>query len=196
MMDERPDTSPLVILVNGLPATGKTTLARRLATDLRLPLLAKDAIKETLFDTLGWSDRVWSRRLGAVTFTLLYMLLEEQLRAGRSCVVECNFTPDRDAQHWRDLAQTYSFTPFQALCVADGPTLYARYCARARSPERHPGHVEPLNLDEHRELLLRGRIEPLDIGGALYELDTTDFATIDYAGLYAAITKARAGGGA
>ena len=88
MMDERPDTSPLVILVNGLPATGKTTLARRLATDLRLPLLAKDAIKETLFDTLGWSDRVWSRRLGAVTFTLLYMLLEEQLRAGRSCVVE------------------------------------------------------------------------------------------------------------
>jgi hypothetical protein len=43
-------------------------------------------------------------------------------------------------------------------------------------------------------LLLRGRIEPLDIGGALYELDTTDFATIDYAGLYGAITKAQAGG--
>ena len=191
-MEERLNAAPLVILVNGLPATGKTTLARRLATDLRLPLLAKDAIKETLFDTLGWSDRVWSRRLGAVTFTLLYMLLEEQLRAGRSCVVECNFTPDYDTQRWRNLAQTYPFTPYQTLCVADGPTLYARYCTRARSPERHPGHVEPLNLDEHRELLLRGRIEPLDIGGALYELDTTDFATIDYAGLYAAITKARA----
>lgn len=52
-----PHPSPQVILVNGLPATGKTTLARRIATDLRLPLLAKDAIKETLFDTLGWSDR-------------------------------------------------------------------------------------------------------------------------------------------
>ena len=195
-MDERPDVAPLVILVNGLPATGKTTLARRLGADLRLPLLAKDAIKETLFDTLGWSDRAWSRRLGVATLTLLYKLVEEQLRAGRSCVIECNFTPDRDTQRWRDLAQTYPFTPFQALCVADGPTLYARYCARARSAERHPGHVETLNLDEHRELLLRGRIEPLDIGGALYELDTTDFAAIDYAGLYAAIAEARAGGSA
>ena len=193
-MEERP--APLVLLVNGLPATGKTTLARRLATDLRLPLLAKDAIKETLFDTIGWSDRAWSRRLGVATLTLLYKLVEEQLRAGRSCVIECNFTPDRDTQRWRDLAQTYPFTPFQALCVADGPTLYARYCARARSAERHPGHVETLNLDEHRELLLRGRIEPLDIGGALYELDTTDFAAIDYAGLYAAIAEARAGGSA
>ena len=189
-MEERPDSGPLVILVNGLPATGKTTLAQRLATDLRLPLLAKDAIKETLFDTLGWSDRAWSRRLGAATIALLYTLLEEQLRAGRPCVVECNFVPDRDTRRWRDLAQTYPFTPFQILCVSDGPTLYARYCDRARSDERHPGHVETLNLEEHRELLLGGRIEPLDICGVLYELDTTDFAAIDYAGLHAAIAAA------
>ncbi len=87
--------SPLVIVVNGLPATGKTTLARRLATDLHLPLLAKDVIKETLFETLGWSDRAWSRRLGAATMALLYKLLEEQLRAGRPCIVECNFYSDR-----------------------------------------------------------------------------------------------------
>ena len=193
-MEERLNAAPLVILVNGLPATGKTTLARRIATDLRLPLLAKDAIKETLFDTLGWSDRAWSRRLGVATLALLYKLLEEQLRAGQPCVVECNFVPDRDAPRWYDLARTYSFTPFQILCVADGPALYARYCERARSTERHPGHVETLDLDEHRELLLGGRIEPLDIGGALYELDTTNFAAIDYAGLYAAIARARASG--
>ena len=187
-MEERP--APLVLLVNGLPATGKTTLARRLATDLRLPLLAKDAIKETLFDTLGWSDRAWSRRLGAATIALLFGALEEQLRAGQPCVVECNFVPDRDTVRFRALAQTWRFTPFQILCVCDGPTLYARYCARARSTDRHPGHVETLDLNEHRELLLRGRIEPLPIGGALYELDTTDFAAIDYAGLYAAVAAA------
>ncbi|HEY1390576.1 MAG TPA: AAA family ATPase [Ktedonobacterales bacterium] len=186
-MHER--TPPLVIVVNGLPATGKTTLARRLADDFHLPLLAKDAIKETLFETLGWSDRAWSRRLGTATMALLYLLLEEHLRAGRPCIVESNFYPDRDGERFRALQETYPFSLFQILCVADGPTLYERYCQRARSADRHPGHVETHNLEEHRELLLRGRIDPLPLGGALYELDTTDFAAMDYVGLYAAIAQ-------
>jgi predicted kinase len=188
-MDEQAPP-PLVILVNGLPATGKTTLARRLASDLRLPLLAKDAIKETLFETLGWSDRAWSRRLGTATMALLYLLLEEQLRAAKPCVVECNFYPDRDTQRFLDLRQSYRFTPFQILCETAGPALFARYRARALSDARHPGHVETHNLDEHRDLLLGGHINPLDIGGDLYSLDTTDFAAIDYHGLYAALARA------
>jgi predicted kinase len=185
-MQERP--TPLVIVVNGLPATGKTTLARRLAHDFHLPLLAKDAIKESLFETLGWSDRAWSRRLGSATMALLFLLLEEQLRAGKPCVVECNFYPDRDSEHFHALQQTHRFAPIQILCVTDGTILYERYCQRAQAADRHPGHVETHNLDEHRELLLRGRIDPLPLGGVLYELDTTDFAAIDYARLYGAIT--------
>ena len=37
-----------VIVVNGVPGAGKTTLARPLARALRVPLLAKDAIKEAV----------------------------------------------------------------------------------------------------------------------------------------------------
>jgi hypothetical protein len=65
-----------------------------------------------------------------------------------------------------------------------------RYCQRAGSADRHPGHVETHNLDEHRELLLRGRIEPLPLGGTLYELDTTDFAIMDYPALMSALSAA------
>src|SRR3712207_7266008 len=35
---------PTLVIVSGAPAAGKTTLARRLATELWLPLIAKDAI--------------------------------------------------------------------------------------------------------------------------------------------------------
>ncbi len=44
---------PLVIIVNGLPGTGKTTLAKRLAADVHLPVLHRDGIYETLYDGLA-----------------------------------------------------------------------------------------------------------------------------------------------
>ena len=57
-------TRPLLIVVTGAPCAGKTTLARRIAETFRLPLIAKDDIKESLFDSLGWKDREWSKQLG------------------------------------------------------------------------------------------------------------------------------------
>jgi ribosomal-protein-alanine N-acetyltransferase len=42
----------LVVLVNGMPGSGKTTLAADLADELALPLLSKDLIKETVADHL------------------------------------------------------------------------------------------------------------------------------------------------
>jgi glucokinase len=46
-----------------LPSSGKTTLARRLAPSLGLPLIDKDAILENLFDSRGVGDAAWRRRL-------------------------------------------------------------------------------------------------------------------------------------
>ncbi|MFE7359159.1 AAA family ATPase [Streptomyces sp. NPDC057543] len=51
-----PVLAPTVVIVSGPPGTGKTYLARQLATRLTLPWYSRDAIKESLFDTLGWSD--------------------------------------------------------------------------------------------------------------------------------------------
>ena len=46
-----------VVVVNGLPGVGKTSLASKIATQLSWPLLTKDMIKESLFDSIGWGDR-------------------------------------------------------------------------------------------------------------------------------------------
>ena len=70
----------LLIIVNGPPGSGKTTLGTRIAETFDLPFINKDGIKELLFDTLGWSDREWSKRLGAATYTILYHIIEAELR--------------------------------------------------------------------------------------------------------------------
>jgi len=39
-------------------------------------------------------------------------------------------------------------------------------------------------------MLLRGRSQPLDIGGRFVEIDTTDLDTIDYTAVFAEIVRA------
>ena len=45
-----------VIILAGMPATGKSTLAKKLQARFGYPILEKDNIKEGLFDTLGFSS--------------------------------------------------------------------------------------------------------------------------------------------
>jgi predicted kinase len=183
-------TKPLVIIVTGPPATGKTTIARRVAGELHLPFINKDSIKELLFDTLGWSDVEWSKRLGAASYAILYHLIEAQLAAGASFVVESNFHPTFDDERFATLRTRYDFAPFQVFCTADGDVLYERFKERSASGTRHPGHRDELRHGEFEEILKRGRHDPLAIGGETYELDMTDLDAVDFDGLMAAIRAA------
>ena len=172
-------SSPPLVIVTGPPASGKTTLGRTLAARLNMPFLYKDGIKETLFDTLGWSDREWSRKLGVATYALLFHLLEMELAAGRSLVVESNFDAERAGPSFLALRERYSFHPVQVCCVADGAVLLERFRSRAATNERHPGHVEAPNMAVFEPVLLRGRLDPLPLDGPIIEVDTTDFAQVD-----------------
>ena len=187
---------PLLIVVSGAPGTGKTTLARRVAGEFGLPLISRDSIKETLFDTLGWSDREWSKRLGLASIELLFKLIEVQLEARKTLVAESNFYGHLDGPRFDDLRDRYEFELLELHCITpDLETLIARYEARMASGQRHPGHVE---LPGHRELkrgLAEGTWEPVTNGGRLVRVDTTDLAAIDYERLFGAVRAALGGPG-
>lgn len=172
-------TKPLLIIIAGPACTGKTTLGQHLAQELRLPFISKDGPKELLFDCLGWSDRAWSRKLGRASMEMLFYFVESQLRAGQSFIVESNFSPPFHTERFLELKQLYDFEPFQIQCICDGAVLFERFKQRAESGVRHPGHVDKLNYEEFKPILLKGRYDPLEIGGRIYEVDTTDFAAID-----------------
>ena len=157
---------PLLVVVTGAPAAGKTTVARELATRRGLPLIAKDTIKEALFDGLGTGDVAWSQRLGPPTFGVMLALAEESLAAGASLVLEANFVRGGEVAA-RVAALPARFV--QIHCSAPLEVLLERYSSR----ERHPGHVDSERLGPMRELIENGSYEPLDLPGETIRLDTS-----------------------
>jgi len=180
---------PLLVLISGAPGTGKTDLGRRIATALHWPFIHRDGIKERLFDSLGWQDRAWSKRLGAAAYDLLYHFVEIELQASRSFVVESNFEPRFDTRRFLALQRQYPFEPLQIQCKTDPEILVARFKTRSTSGERHPGHVDYLNIDDFEPTLLQAKHASLEIGGEVVEVDTTDFAAIDYEGLHQIVRR-------
>ena len=177
---------PLLVIIGGPPATGKTTLGKRLGADLSLPFIHKDGIKEMLFDRMGSRDRDWSRTLGLASYDLLYYFVEAQLAARKSCIVESNFSPLHAAPVFAALREKHGFTPFQILCECDGQVLFDRFVARSLEGTRHKGHNDDLAHTEFAPVLKAGKMEPIPMEqplGEIITLDTTDFSRVDYAGL-------------
>ncbi len=180
----------LLIIISGPPCSGKTTLGQRIAEEFRLPIISKDDIKESLFDRLGVKDREWSKKLGIASYDILYDLATSLLKAKRPFILESNFKAEVDTEKFLDLKNKHDFLPFQIQCKTNGEILFERFKERSESGDRHPGHVDHLNYEEFKDVLLKGAHDPLEIGGKVFDIDTTEFQSIDYKSLFEEINTA------
>lgn len=162
------------VLVNGVPASGKSTLARALAARLEVPILELDVIKEVLFEELGHrnADRTWGRALGRASLESIWALLAG-FPGDSTVVVEAWFRLPPHDHVVRGLERAGIDRWVEIWCHADTEVLVARYSRRAR----HPGHPAAEDyLEELKELAAVAR--PMDLSPCL-SVDTGASSTLD-----------------
>ena len=149
------------IIVTGIPASGKSTVGHAVAGALALPMLDKDEILETLFNSQGVGNAEWRTRLSRAADEALR---ERALRSGGAVI----------ASWWRHPAsQVESGTPIEWVSSLPG-VVVELHCVcsphlateRFLSRKRHEGHLD--RIRSHAEVLAsfqqHAALGPLGIG--------------------------------
>lgn len=156
----------VVVVVTGIPGSGKTTLANALSVQMGWPLISKDVVKEALFDALGTGDLQWSQRLGRAGHLVMYSLAATIPRV----ILEAHF--QRGLAEPELLALNRRMVQVYCRCPID--VAAERYRRRIDDPNRHAGHLPEHQSDEVIERWMKDASAPLDLPDALLiEIDTT-----------------------
>ena len=71
-----------LIILAGMPASGKTTFSKKLNKALGYPVLEKDEIKEELFDVIGFENYAQKRLMDTAATAVLLRCADSLLSGG------------------------------------------------------------------------------------------------------------------
>lgn len=170
----------MLIIINGAPGTGKTTLSAKLATDLELPCLNKDSIKEFLGDKLGVRDIKWSQDLGAAVAEMLFAFVDMWVgQRGRSLIAESAYFAQFAVPRIGALVENKDIVFLEIHCSTVSEVRRQRFIDRIARGERHPIHHGGDNTLIQPDVDIDERYAPLRVG-KLFEIDTTTFGDAEY----------------
>ena len=195
-----------LLIIAGLPATGKTSFARYLSGKMGIPMVSKDIVKEHLFDTVGFKSRSEKVALGLAAMDLMYYFARALLEAGKPLILENNFE-DISKPGLLKLIETFNCKTVSIRFHTEMKVLAERFLRRDRSPERHRGHVidtqypevngkEALNTEtqiknfaDYYDRMKQRGMEFFSIGGDEIVIDTTDFSAVSYESIFGKIME-------
>ncbi len=166
-----------VVLVNGVPASGKSSVARRIADATGWPILTLDTIKNPFLSILPPGDRLFNRTLGRASYAAIFDLIADAPQ-GSPFIVDAWFGFQPLEVLKDGLARAGVTDLAEVWCHAPPETVGARYAARLdQRPAGHPG------ADYVPELVaLAARAAPTGLAPCR-QIDTTE--DLDLTGLIA-----------
>ena len=152
---------PVFVVVSGLPASGKTSLAKALAPLLGLPMVDKDDLLEALFDSHGVVDKATRRQLSLLADSQLQQQVKETTGALVCSWWRHPLSAIDSGTDTRWLAQLPgSLIELHCQCVPE--VAVQRFVAR----RRHPSHLDHgrSSLELLESFRVQARLGPLGVG--------------------------------
>jgi glucokinase len=169
----KPSTGKNLVMVNGVPASGKSTVAKALATQTGWPILSIDTLKDPHLELIENVDRDFNRVLGQASYKAIFAVIRDAA-PGTTFIVDAwfGFQP---LDKLKELTAMAGITRIAELwCHAPPQTVGERY--RRRASSRLPGHPGPDYVPEL--VTLAGKAQPSRLGPML-EIDTTQPCDLD-----------------
>ena len=130
-----------IIMVSGAPACGKSTLASALAQMLGFPLLTKDIVKESLFESLGSHLSGNFSSPAELSSLLSRSAMDSLWSLAPYCpqvILEANFRPKDPRERERFTA--LEGRKLEVYCHCSPEEAARRFRERATTARHHPAH--------------------------------------------------------
>lgn len=148
-----------VILINGIPASGKSTITRQLSETFDLPILTIDGIKEPFMACFDEIDRPFNRQLGCAAYEVIWSIVG-QSPAGCVWLIDAWFGFQPRATLQQLLQQAGVEKVIEVWNHISPELAVSRYATRLQ--DRKPGHPGEEYLPELARLAERA--EPMQLG--------------------------------
>ena len=127
-------TSQKLVVMSGLPASGKSTVADGLARHFSMPVLSVDPIEAAM-----WRGGLPKDQTGIAAYEVAVALADEQLRLGHSVIADAVNPVEAPRAAWRGLAARHRVQLKIIECVCADEAIHRRRVeARRRNIEGMP----------------------------------------------------------
>jgi aminoglycoside phosphotransferase family enzyme/predicted kinase len=138
-----------LVLVGGLPGTGKSTVARSIGDELDVAVLRTDVVRKELVGLAGdahapsgFGSGLYRPEQTDRTYDEVLRRAEQHLERGRSVVVDASFAADHHRRAARELARSARATVVELRCEV------AHDVAAQRIRVRQAAGIDPSDADE------------------------------------------------
>lgn len=174
--------SKSIIIITGELSAGKTSYGKKISRTLEIPFFSKDEIKELLYDSISCDnlDYEVKRKLGASSYSIFYYIMEEQMKVGKSLIVESNFVKE-SVSIIKKLLDKYNYKSITIRFEGDLQILHKRFLKRECSTERHIGLVSNGVFDDFKNFEQSAlKSKEFKINNNEILVDTTDFTKVNF----------------